>query len=323
MPSSSPSKKPRQHPGDAAVDDRGADAEEGGALGRLDLGRHAAGAEVGAGIAGGGLDLLVDALDQGDQLRVGVAVGVAVEETVDVGEDHQQVGLDQVGDHRREVVVVAEADLLDHHRVVLVDDRHDLEVEQRHQGVAGVEVAPPVGQVVAGQKDLGDGVSGLAESLLVGAHHPALADCRGGLLERDGRRPASDAERPLAGGHRPGRDQHDLVAAADQLGEVAGEGGEHRLVEAVRPGDDAAADLDHDPPDMGEKVFTHYRRFRGSSGISSKTGENLNRRRGACQGASGDPQAFPVARRASSSVPTAFTRASTPAPVTAEMAKVR
>ena len=48
---------------------------------------------------------------------------VAVVQRVDVGEQDQRVGVDQVGDQRREPVVVAEADLVGGHGVVLVDDR--------------------------------------------------------------------------------------------------------------------------------------------------------------------------------------------------------
>ena len=41
-----------------------------------------------------------------------------------VGEQHEQVGVDEVGDERGEAVVVAEADLVVGDGVVLVDDRH-------------------------------------------------------------------------------------------------------------------------------------------------------------------------------------------------------
>jgi hypothetical protein len=48
-----------------------------------------------------------------------------------VGQDHQRVGVDQVGHQRAERVVVADLDLVGDHRVVLVDDRHDAQPEQR------------------------------------------------------------------------------------------------------------------------------------------------------------------------------------------------
>ena len=57
---------------------------------------------------------------------------------LDVGQDDERVGRDQVADQRGELIVVAELDLLDRDRVVLVDDRHHAELEQRAQRVARV-----------------------------------------------------------------------------------------------------------------------------------------------------------------------------------------
>ena len=42
-----------------------------------------------------------------------------------IGEDHQHVGLDQVGHQRAQRVVVAELDFVGDDGVVLVDDRND------------------------------------------------------------------------------------------------------------------------------------------------------------------------------------------------------
>ena len=55
--------------------------------------------------------------------RCGSTRGSARVEPVDVGEQHQAVGADHRGDARGEPVVVAVADLVGRHRVVLVDDR--------------------------------------------------------------------------------------------------------------------------------------------------------------------------------------------------------
>jgi len=209
------------------------------------------------GVSGHGLDIGTDALHQGDQLRPGVFSGIAVEEPVDVGENHQQVGFHEVGDQGREVVVVAEADLVDDHRVVFVDDRDDAVFEEGHQGVAGVEVAPAVGQIVAGEEDLAGGESMGAQSLLVGPHQPALADGRRCLLEGDGAGAADDAEIPLAGGDRSRGDDDHLVPLSTQFGDVADDSGDDGVVEAVIARDDAAADLDDDPADVGKEVAAH------------------------------------------------------------------
>ncbi len=49
---------------------------------------------------------------------------IGVVEPVDVAQQHQRVGADQMRHQSREPVVVAEPNLVGGHRVVFVDDRH-------------------------------------------------------------------------------------------------------------------------------------------------------------------------------------------------------
>ena len=89
--------------------------------------------------------------------------------------------LEQVGDHRREPVVVAELDLVDADRVVLVDDRDGVALEQGVQRVPHVEVARPAVEVFVGQEELGGVAAMAAQALVVGADQVGLADGRGRL----------------------------------------------------------------------------------------------------------------------------------------------
>ena len=100
-----------------------------------------------AGAAGGGLERVVDLEDLLDERRVGVEPRVGGEHAGRVGEHHEQVGVDEVGDERGEPVVVAEADLVVGDGVVLVHDRHHAEVEQAGQRLAGVQVLLAVHEV--------------------------------------------------------------------------------------------------------------------------------------------------------------------------------
>ena len=75
-------------------------------------------------------------------------------DAVDLGEQHEQPGVRQDGDLRRQRVVVAEGDLVGRRRVVLVHDRHRAEPEQRVEGVADVDVGLPVGDVGGREQDL-------------------------------------------------------------------------------------------------------------------------------------------------------------------------
>ena len=59
-----------------------------------------------------------------DKLGLRVRVRVSVVKPVDVGQDDQQVGIDEARRQRGQRVVVAELDLLDGNGVVLVDNGH-------------------------------------------------------------------------------------------------------------------------------------------------------------------------------------------------------
>src|SRR5439155_9344141 len=150
-----------------------------------------------------------------------------------------------------EVVVVAEAKLLDRHGVVLVDDRHDAEVEERPQRVPRVEVAPAVGQVGMRQQHLGHVAAVRLEGALVRCHEADLTD--------GGRRlPPLDAApaRPetwRTGGHGPRADDDDLPSAADQPRDLGGDRPHPIAPQPARAGEHVAAHLDDGPSRATEK----------------------------------------------------------------------
>ena len=146
-----------------------------------------------------------------DQRRRGILARVPVVEAGLVGEDDQRVGLDQVGDHGRQRVVVAEADLVDGDGVVLVDDGDDAEPEQRAQRRARVEIALAVGEVLVGEQDLRGREVVLAEARFVGLDQAHLADGGRGLELVQRVRPLLPAEALHAFRDRAARDQHDLA----------------------------------------------------------------------------------------------------------------
>ena len=92
-------------------------------------------------------DLVGDDRHFANQRRRRVPPRIGGEQPLLIGQQNQQIGVDQVRHQRRQIVVVADLDFLGRHDVVLVDDRHDLPLEQREQRVARVQVALAVGQV--------------------------------------------------------------------------------------------------------------------------------------------------------------------------------
>ena len=126
--------------GVAAVGDDDFTTGAAGKVGCLKFGEHAAGAntigctasdlpDFGGNFGGG---------DFADDLCVGVAARVGGVEAVLVGEEHEKVGFDEVGDECGEVVVVTEADFFGADGVIFVDDGDDAVLEEGLEGIAGV-----------------------------------------------------------------------------------------------------------------------------------------------------------------------------------------
>ena len=153
-----------------------------------------------------------------------VAARVGGVEAVDVGQQHQLVGLHHLGDARGQPVVVAEADFGGGDGVVLVDHRDAAEAEQRAQRGARVEVAAAVLGVVQRQQQLRGGEALGRQRLAPGLRQADLARRR--------RRPASppaaaaSACRPSArraSAMAPEDDHDHLGAARAQRGDVGGD----------------------------------------------------------------------------------------------------
>ena len=132
------------------------------------------------------------------------AVRRPVVQAVDVGQQEQQVRVDEVRDKCREPVVVAEPDLGGGDRVVLVDDRDHAQLEQLAERLVRVAVVRATGDVVEGQQHLPGGEPVPRQLLGVAVHEQALADRRRGLLRGQVARPLLQPERCQAGGDRTG-----------------------------------------------------------------------------------------------------------------------
>ena len=110
-------------------------------LRRLDLGEHAAARQFGFRRARHAFDFRGDGLDDRNQFCVGIGAGRRVIKPVDIGQQDQQIGARHGGDARGEAIIVAIADFVGGHRVVLVDHGHRAPFQQFADGRAGVEIA--------------------------------------------------------------------------------------------------------------------------------------------------------------------------------------
>ena len=202
----------------------------------------------------------------GDPL--GAVRGRAVVEGVDVGEQHEGVGADQVGDEGREPVVVAEADLMGGDGVVFVDHGHDAEVQQPVQGAQGVGVLAAAHEVFGGEEHLADGDAVGPEGVGVAGHQQPLAHARGRLLGGEVAGTLGEPERGEPGGDRAGGHQDDLGAGVALVREGVGELGERLFRDAALDGRQRRrSDLDHDPAGPGQHGAVGGRPVRGRAAV--------------------------------------------------------
>jgi hypothetical protein len=125
------------------------DAESGRDPGRLDLGHHAAGPDP-SGAAQRDADEVAVAPNLREPARTWLP-RITVVQPVDIREQHQPVGADEVRDQGRQSIVVTEPDLVGRDRVVLVDDGHDSHAEQLFERTLRVAMVDPAHHVVGGE----------------------------------------------------------------------------------------------------------------------------------------------------------------------------
>ena len=111
--------------------------------------------------------------------------GRLVVQTIDVGEQHQAVGLHHMRHQRSEPIVVAEADLVGGHCVVLVDDRQHAELQQPRERPLSVAVVGSANEVLSGEQNLADADVVAGELRGVVGQQDPLSDAGRSLLGRE------------------------------------------------------------------------------------------------------------------------------------------
>lgn len=147
----------------------------------------------------------------------------AVVETINVGEQDEALSVHQVGDERRQPVIVTDPDLIRRDRVVLINDRYDAEIEQGFQRSLSIAVMASPRHVISGKQYLPDGESMSIEGGGVSGEQESLTHAGRGLLGRKISRSSAEAEVGESGRDRAaGNNDHlrsALSASRDDVGE--------------------------------------------------------------------------------------------------------
>jgi hypothetical protein len=131
-----------------------------------------------------------------------------------------------VGGQRGQAVVVPEADLVVGDGVVLVHHRHDTQLEQARQGLAGVEILLAVHEVKGRQQHLTAHQPVCRQQVVVDAHEPALSHRRDGLQRGQVGRTGSrlmhtpHPQRRSPGGDGPRAHHDDAMAGRTKVGDL-------------------------------------------------------------------------------------------------------
>jgi hypothetical protein len=252
------SSEPQEAVALAAPGDHGRGAGTGRALGREDLGDHAAAAQARSGTAGHRLQRRVARARFMDERGGRVLARIGAVQALLVGEDHERVRFHEVGHERAQRVVVAELDLVVDHRVVLVDHRHHAQLQEREERRARIEVALAIGEVGVREEHLRRSHAVLAQLGFVHLRQAHLAHGGGGLQFVDLVRAGGPAQALHALGDRAAGHHDHLAALLRQRRELPAPFADGAFVQAapfVRH--EAGADLHDDPPGRAQDVGAH------------------------------------------------------------------
>mmetsp|Transcript_31781 Transcript_31781/g.99195 ORF Transcript_31781/g.99195 Transcript_31781/m.99195 type:complete len:412 (+) Transcript_31781:106-1341(+) len=205
-------------PGVGAVDEAAGDPRRGRRPRRHDLRGHPAGAEAAAG--GAGVHLQRPGLPHHAQ-RLGRRVHPRVRgvEEVHVREEEEAVRVELHRGQRRQVVVVAKAELWGVRGVVLVDHWNNAQSQALEDGVLYVAPVLLLHEVALADEQLGHLEPDRAKEVFVHAHELALARRRHGLLGAQGGGLLLQPQLDAAHTNGAGGDKHYLVTLALELGD--------------------------------------------------------------------------------------------------------
>ena len=131
-------------------------------------------------------------------------------QTINVGQQNQNISPSHRGNLRGKTIVVAKADFVGCYGVILVNDRNNAQLKQRPHGRARIQVAAPVFTVFERHKHLRglDPVGG--QNLLVGARQTDLPHRSCSLRALQRQCPATQFQHPTPQRDRAGRDDKHL-----------------------------------------------------------------------------------------------------------------
>ncbi|MNV20013.1 hypothetical protein D3C71_1108980 [compost metagenome] len=205
------------HTGTAASSNNGIDTRTTRHISSLQFGAHPTGSQPGNAVSSNRAQGVVNAVDIFNQLRLRVIARVGGKQPLLIGEQQQFIRTGQNRGQRGEIIVVANFDFSRRHRIVLVNDRNDVVIQQRTQSVARIQEAFPVFHVRAGQQHLAHVNTVDREQLFPQLNQSTLPYRRQQLFRSDGRGEFGIAQMFAPGSNSARRDNHNTVTCGMKL----------------------------------------------------------------------------------------------------------
>ena len=120
-----------------------------------------------------------------DIFRIRIDTGIIRVETVDIGQEDQQVRMHKRGNYGREVVVIADRILIGCYGVILIYNRDTVEFEKLVECIIEIIFAQILRDRVFIHQDLGGNLIIIREKALIDHHQTGLTDGGAGLLDSD------------------------------------------------------------------------------------------------------------------------------------------
>ena len=206
--------------------------------------------------AGERFDGFINVLNDGED--AGIFFAEIRDDAFDGRQNDEQISREQRGDEGGELVVIAELQFGERDDVVFVDNGNNATVEERNEGVAGIEVAFVVFEIIMSKEDLGNGEAMSGKELVVGGHEPGLTDGGAGLEFGEVGRTFAVAEDAHAGANGTGGDEQDFLAGfatGGDLGDQLLHLGEVGSFPGIR--EDTGPDLHHNPENVFQQRGAH------------------------------------------------------------------
>ncbi|CAH0296927.1 hypothetical protein SRABI106_03666 [Rahnella aquatilis] len=216
------------HARQVARSNNGIDARPARDICRLQFGGHAAGTETGDAVARHTAQFIINGHDFADQFSFRIGPRICGKQTTLIGQQQQFIGTRQNSGQCGKIVVIADFNFSGGDRIVFINDRHDMVIEQRVHGVAGIQEPLAVFHVGTRQQHLTNVDAINREQLLPQLDQTTLPDGSQQLFGSNGGGEFGVAKMFTPGSNRARRDNHNPVpcrmllrALADKLNNVS------------------------------------------------------------------------------------------------------